>query len=115
MDLCTGGNLLDYMKKKSAPNAATAASPATTATSATSSNGSSSSSSSESMAKDFLRQMLYAVKYLHEHQIVHRCVIIAAMWLSSHEHQRASELPPVFPSKRRSIPRDRQREGRGLG
>lgn len=49
MDLCTGGNLLDFMKKRPPSHPA-----------------------AEALARDFLRQMLYAVKYLHEHQIVHR-------------------------------------------
>jgi serine/threonine protein kinase len=51
MDLCTGGNLLDYMKRHPVHQNA------------------------EGMAKGFLRQMLYAVKYMHEHQIVHRSVV----------------------------------------
>jgi hypothetical protein len=54
MDLCTGGNLLDYMKKNPIHK------------------------NSEALARDFLRQMLYAVKYLHEHQIVHRSAARAA-------------------------------------
>jgi len=62
MDLCTGGNLLDFMKRH--PN----------------------HPDSEAMAKDFLRQMLYAVKYLHEHQIVHRDLKLEN-WLLQSPHQ----------------------------
>jgi len=62
MDLCTGGNLLDFMKQN--PNRP----------------------DSEPMAQDFLRQMLYALKYLHEHQIVHRDLKLEN-WLLQSRHQ----------------------------
>lgn len=72
MDLCTGGNLLDFMKKRP-PNHPAA----------------------EPLARDFLRQMLYAVKYLHEHQIVHRDLKLENWLLQS---------PPVEQPGDRSLP-----------
>lgn len=68
MDLCTGGNLLDFMKRH--PN----------------------HPDSEPMAKDFLRQMLYAIKYLHEHQIVHRDLKLENWLLQSSHHSRQLKL-----------------------